>query len=233
MLEKTQGIVFNYLNYRESSVISRIYTEDFGLQSFLMNGVRKSSRSAGPRTALFQPLTIVNLVIYYRPGADLHRISEVRCLQPYTSIPYDFRKSGIALFLAEVLSKSVREETPNPDLFRFLLESLYQFDVMPDHYGNFHLQFLLGLSRFLGFMPSSAGDLYSQLFDTAGWRQIIDPAEETALNALLQSRSYETHIPVSNTIRRSLLEHVMKFYDLHVANFGEIRSLTVLQETMR
>ena len=233
MLEKTQGVVFNYLNYGESSVISRIYTEDFGLQSFLMNSVRKSSRSMGPRPALFQPLTMLNLVIYYRPGADLHRIAEVRCLQPYATLPFDFRKSGIALFLAEVLSKSVREETPNPELFRFLVDSLYRFDAMPDHYGNFHLQFLLRLSRFLGFMPSSAEDLYSQLFDTAGWQQIVDLAEESALNELLQNRPYETHVALSNTVRRSLLEHLLKFYALHVASFGEIRSLTVLQETMR
>ncbi|MGB3617920.1 MAG: DNA repair protein RecO [Catalinimonas sp.] len=232
MLEKTRGVVLSTLPYRETSVISRIYTEDFGRQSFLMNGVRRAAgKRVGPRAALFQPLTPVALVTYFRPGRDLHRLSEIQCFHPYRTLPLDFRKTGIALFLAEVLDKSVREEEPQPALFTFIFDGLRRFDNLAEGFGSFHLQFLLGLSRYLGFRPSSSEDFYGQLFDTAAWRQIVGAAEAEALDALLQS-PYEAAPPLPSAVRRGLLDHLVKFYALHVANFGELRSLPVLQETM-
>ncbi|RZK87478.1 MAG: DNA repair protein RecO, partial [Hymenobacter sp.] len=141
MLIKTRGIVFSYLKYRETSIIARVYTEQRGVQSYLVNSVRKAKPPG--RIALFQPLTLLELVAYVpRQGSDLTRLSEFRCSEPFRSLPYDVRKSSVALFLSEVLNKAVREEEENLSLFRFLHDSILAFDEQEVGTENFALLFL-------------------------------------------------------------------------------------------
>ncbi len=122
MLHKTRGIVLNYIRYRETSIIVKIYTEEFGLQTYIENGVR-SSRSRN-KIALFQPLTLLDLIVYHRDNGSIMRISEIKCNTPFQTLPYQFVKTGIALFITEVLTKSLKEESGNPDMFWFLFQSI-------------------------------------------------------------------------------------------------------------
>ncbi len=238
MLQKTRGIVLGTLRYRETSLIVRMYTEQLGLRSYLLNGVRTPPRKAAPsRMALLQPLTLLDLVVYQRESAraeqPLQRISELRCAYTYQHIPLDFHKSGMAMFMAEVLGRTIREEAEsNPGLFRFLWDSLLVFDGLAAHFENFHLQFLLQLSRFLGFFPESADHFYEEVFDTEGWASVADAAEVAALRQLLH-RPYAQPLGLPLTVRRSLLAHILVLYRRHVANFGELKSLGVLRELMR
>jgi DNA repair protein RecO (recombination protein O) len=145
MLIKTRGIVLSYLKYRESSIIARVYTEQRGVQSYLVNSVRRAKPPG--RIALFQPLTLLELVAYVpRQGGSLTRLAEFRCAEQFRSLPYDVRKSSVALFLSEVLSKAVREEEENLPLFRFLHDSILAFDEQDVGIENFALLFLLHLT---------------------------------------------------------------------------------------
>ena len=107
MLQKTQGIALSYLRYRETSIIARVYTEEFGLQSYIVNGVR-SAKSKNNRIALFQPLTLLEMVVYYKNDRDLHRLSEVKTNHPFQSLPFEVAKSTIALFVTEMLNSGRR-----------------------------------------------------------------------------------------------------------------------------
>ncbi|MFC0185163.1 DNA repair protein RecO [Pseudarcicella hirudinis] len=149
MLRKTKGIVINYIRYRETSIIVKIFTEEFGIQTFIENGVR--SAKSKNKIALFQPLTLLDLVVYHKEGKDLHRISELKCLIPFQTLPFNIYKSSIALFITEILGKCMKEETGNISLFRFLLNSILWLDAAEDDFENFHLQFLIKLASFLGF----------------------------------------------------------------------------------
>jgi DNA repair protein RecO (recombination protein O) len=234
MLQKTKGIVLSFVKYRETSIICRIYTEEFGLQSYMVNGARTApSKSTKSKIGLYQPLTLLDLVVYYRKNnnSSINRISEVRCSQPYSSLTTDFRKISIAMFIVEILNKTLKEEEAHPELFEFLYTSLVALDELEHDFENFHLLFLLKLSRYLGFYPSSAGNLYSEVLNEAGWSRIIDPAEAAALDAML-GLAYKTPYKISQSIRRSLLLHLLKFYGLHVESFGEVRSIQVLQDVM-
>lgn len=224
MLHKTKGIVVNYIKYRETSIIVKIYTEEFGIQSYIENGVR-SARSRN-KIALFQPLTLVDLVVYHRDTGELFRISEIKCLLPLETIPYNFIKSGIALFVTEVLSKTLKEEAPNNEMFRFLLQSILFLDTQPSQYQNFPIQLLLKLARYLGFAPQTADELMEQIGIFRG-----DEQEKLFLDTLIIS-NYDQPLSIPNQVRRRLLDHVLKFYALHIETFGEVRSLTVLQEMM-
>src|SRR6188768_3165830 len=97
MLHKTRGIVFRFTKYGETSIIVNIFTELFGMQSYIVNGVR--SKSSKNKIALYQPLTLLDLVVYHRDNANILRIKEIKCLYPYQFIPMDVRKSTIAMFV--------------------------------------------------------------------------------------------------------------------------------------
>ncbi|RZK34649.1 MAG: DNA repair protein RecO [Hymenobacter sp.] len=238
MLIKTRGIVFSYLKYRETSIIARVYTERRGVQSYLVNGVRKAKPPG--RIALFQPLTLLELVAYVpRNGSDLTRLSEFRCAEPFRSLPYDVRKSSVALFLSEVLSKAVREEEENLPLFRFLHDSILAFDEQEVGVENFSLLFLLHLAGYLGFGISSGAELTDQLVmaGPASGSGYSSGPQHLRLREFDQYFDQLLHAPGTSTIpnghvRRELLAVLVRYYQLHIEGFGEIKSLDVLSEVL-
>ena len=219
MIFKTRGIVFRFTKFKETSIIVTIFTEEFGLQSYIVNGVR--SKSAKNRIALYQPLTLLNLVVYHRENANIERIKEISCLYPYRTLTTDVKKSTLAMFLNELLNKTVRDESHTAEIFEFLCQSLITLDTLGKGYENFHLIFLLKLCRYLGF------GVYS-LNEVLGGR-VADPETEKILNQLLTSE-YDTPLVISNPERRALLDLLLKFYAEHMENLGEIKSVQVLKD---
>ncbi len=221
MLHKTRGIVFRFTKYGETSIIVNIFTELFGLQSYIVNGVR--SKSSKNKIALYQPLTLLEMVVYHRENANINRIKEVKCFYPYQTIPVDIKKSALAIFINEVLNKTVKDESHAQDLCTFLMESLQALDQMTEKAENFHLLFLLKLSRLLGFGAYN-------LIEVLGPRASDEETER--LLAQLIPADYNTFIPLTNTQRRAILELLLKFYADHIDTFGEMRSVQVLRDVM-
>lgn len=221
MLHKTRGIVFRFTKYGESSIIVTIFTELFGIQTYLVNGVR--SKSAKGKIALFQPLTLLDLVVYYKENANIKRIKEVKCLHQYQSLAADLRKSTIAIFISEVLNKTVKDESHAQEIFEFLYHALILLDHQQTAVENFHLIFLIKLSRFLGFGAHQSDEILGA--------RMLDPEEENILKKLLQTDFTEV-IPMANAQRRNVLEAILRFYSLHIESLGEIKSVQVLREIM-
>ena len=165
MLQKTLGIVLHTLKYNDTSLIADIYTEVVGRASFIVKIPR--SRKAAVKPVLFQPLALVELEADFRPNASIYKITEAKSFYPFSSIPYDPYKSSIALFLAEFLYRAVREEAENRPLFAYLQHSIIWLDECRDNFANFHLVFLMRLSRFLGLYPNledyQKGDYFDML----------------------------------------------------------------------
>lgn len=221
MLHKTRGIVFRFVKYGETSIIVSVFTELFGLQSYIVNGIR--SKSAKNRIALYQPLTLLDLVVYHREHANINRIKEVKCLYPYQSIPTTINKSTMAMFITEILNKTVKEESHAQELCEFLIRSLISLDQMDGRTANFHLVFLLKLSRFLGFGAHHINDVL-------GTKTTSDENEER-LTQLLSSEYFD-HIEMQNSQRREILDLIIKFFADHIENLGEIKSIQVLREIL-
>lgn len=230
MLHKSRGIVLNFIKYRETSIVTKIYTEAFGLQSYIVNSVRGGGKKSKGKISLFQPLTLLDLVVYYKKAPGLNRISELKCLEPYQTIPYDFKKSGIAMFITEVLNKCLKEEEGNETLFDFLYHALLVFDHMQEGYENFHLQFMIKLSRYLGFEPRSADDVFDQVYEDMGKPAVYE--EEEAILSQLIELPFTQLVKSSNSTRRILLDDLIKFYQLHIEGFKELKSTSVLRELM-
>lgn len=231
MLHKTRGIALSYIRYKESSIIAKIYTELFGIQSYVVNGVR-SSAAKNNRIALFQPLTLLDLVVYHKGKVDtVHRISEMKCYQPFQTLPYDVAKSSLALFITEILGKTLKEEEENVPLFEFLTHSVTYLDEAANGYENFHIQFLFQLASFLGFGIENLPDLEREI-KTHHFPQMADAIELKATEQFLLY-GYETHVTLDRIRRASILEKVLFFYKIHIEGLGEIRSLEVLREVLK
>ncbi|MFN3403395.1 MAG: DNA repair protein RecO [Cytophagaceae bacterium] len=223
MLDKTEGIVLSFIRYRETSIICKIYTEKFGIQSYIINGIR--SKTGKTKIALFQPLTLLDLVVYYRPELSINRISEIRCINPFKSIAINTKKTAIALMLSEVLNKTLKEESENSDLFTFIKQSILFLDAQDEQFENFHLHFLLRLSSYFGILPSSPEDMLSER------KKWIEEPEKSYINKLLQA-GYGEHINMDNPTRRNLLNIILNFYSIHIENFGELNSVKILREVL-
>ncbi len=231
MLDKTKAIVLNYIRYGDTSIIARLYTEAFGIQSYIVNGVR-SSRAKGSKIAFFQPLTLLELVVYHqqKPGA-LHRISEIKCYRPFRSIPFTVEKAGIALFVSEVLAKSLREEESNPPLYHFLEEAILYLEDAESGFAGFHVQFLAKFAFYLGIGPENSLDFRDQLLESR-FPDLPDDLQLAALNQFY-SQPFGSAAPLTKRARLSLLDQLLFFYKIHLENLGEIKSLEVLKETMK
>ena len=216
MLQKTKGIVLHTLKYNDTSIIVDIYTELSGRASFLVAVPR--SRKAAVKSVLFQPLSFIEFEADYRPNATLYRVKEAKSFYPFSSIPYDPYKSAMALFLSEFLYRAIREEAENRPLFAYLQHSIIWLDECREGFSNFHLVFLMRLSRFLG--------LYPQLHSS-----YINPEDAGRLRQLMRM-NYETmHLfGMSRAERTRCLTTINDYYSLHLPDFPVLKSLEVLKE---
>ena len=220
MLHKTRGVVFRFTKYGETSIIVNIFTAQFGLQSYIVNGVR--SKSAKNKIALFQPLTLLDLVVYYRENASILRIKEVKCILSYQSLTSDIRKSAIALFVNEILNKAVKDQSHAEEICDFLIGALISLDESeaPE---NFHLIFMIKLSHYLGFGPQNKDDVLGV------W--LVEKEDEPALEKLLKA-DLKDNVSLSYASRKNLLESLLRFYAMHIDNFGEVKSVQVLKDVL-
>jgi len=241
MIHKVKGVVLHHIKYKESSAIVHVYTDLFGRQAYLVNSIRrKKSKFSGN---LLQPLTLLEIEAYHKEGRDLQRLKEMQNYQPYRTIPFDVYKSSQALFLAEVLYKTLREEDPNRDLFGFLEHSLQLLDISDESFVNFHLLFLVQLTKFLGFYPENnynrnllAFDMRNGQFSNgSGIHPDYFDRESSKLMNLLMGLSFSDlgQDSVNQDIRAKFLEDIVDYYRLHIHGFGTLKSLAVLQEIYR
>ncbi|MDO7743799.1 MAG: DNA repair protein RecO [Pedobacter sp.] len=240
MLHKTRGIVLKTTLYSESSVVVQIFTDKFGIQSYMINGVKKPR--AKIRMNMLQSLHLVDMVVYHKPNSSIQRISELRPSPVFRTIPYDILKSTMIIFLNEVLYKSIRQQNADENIFDYIFNAISWFDESDESNSNFHLAFLLKLSRFLGFAPSMETKSDSSYFDLQeGEFKSLPPLhpffiEKTAaiLFISLFTTPFEklSEIKIDNITRRLILDKILVYYTLHTASFGEIKSHQVLEDVL-
>ncbi|MGX5688688.1 DNA repair protein RecO [Arcticibacter tournemirensis] len=240
MLHKTRGIVLKTTDYSESSVIVQVFTEKFGMQSYLISGVKKSKGRI--RMNMLQPLHLLDMIVYHKPSGNIQRISELRNDPVFESIPYDVVKSSLAIFLNEVLYRSIRQHSADERLFEFLSQSIEVLDHLTKGLANYHLWFLLQLTRYLGFYPqsrSSSGSLYFDLKNGVFTRDLplhLHFIQGSLVNHFVNLLSCNTEtleqVKLSSLERKELLTKMLEYYHLHIESLGEIRSHLVLEEVL-
>lgn len=237
MLQKTKGIALKVTNYAENSIVVKVFTEELGIQSYLINGAKKPK--AKIHVNLFQPLHLLNMVVYVKDGNVLQRIKEAQAAPNLQEIPLDITKSAVALFLNEVLYKVLRHQQADPHLFHFIQQSILWLDQTKDPIGNFHLSFLMKLSRFLGYLPSISQqskpyfDLMEGVFCTQApaHTYVLQEPHTDLFHQILTTNYDNSHqIKMKKEDRKYLLEQIINFYKLHTSNFGIVNSLQIFEE---
>ncbi len=235
MQHKTTGIILHTTKYNDTASIVCIYTRDFGRVSYMVYGVGR--KKAVVRSSFLQPLTLIELEVRHVPGKDIQQIKEIRVLYPFSSIYENPVKNALALFLAEVLFKSLRQTEPDETLFLFLENSIQQLDCNHAGVQNFHLVFLQKLTRFLGFeanIDESGGyfDLLNGVIlkNKPAHIHFLKP-ESTNQFMKLRESDYTTleKLILSRESRIELLKNLLEYYRLHIPEFNNINSLAVLQ----
>lgn len=238
MLIKTEAIVLHSLKYGETRLIVDMFTRSHGRLSFIVN-IPKSAKSK-VRKQLFQPLTILEIETDVHPKAQLQKLKDVRLASPFCSIPFDPGKLAISLFLAEFLYYALRSEQQNVLLFDYIADSIQWLDSQADRFANFHPVFLMRLSRFLGFYPNledySPGDYFDlreSLFCTVPpvHRDFLQPQDAEKLQLMMRMDYPTMHLfRMSHEERNRLLRVALYYYRLHLADFPELKSVSVLQD---
>lgn len=235
---KALGIVLHTIKYGDSSLVAYLLTDVGGRQSYMVQGV-KSGRGHGNKAALLQPMFILEFEGIQSPKAEMHRIREMRSAVPLRTIPFDVRKSTVSLFMAEMLYRLVREVEPNSPLFDFVRESVAALDEMTEGVANFHLWFMVALSRHLGFFP---GNEYSALhwFDireglftpTMPLHGMAFSKENSRLlGQLMETPAAEVSSIALNRVQRvDFLNSMLAYFGYHLDAVRDIRSVDILRE---
>jgi len=238
MQTKTEAIVLHGLKYDETHMIVDVFTKTHGRLPFIVS-IPKSAKGK-IKKQYFQPLTLLAIEADIRPRVKLQKFIDVRLAFPYSTIPFDAHKLSISLFLAEFLYYALRSEQRNEPLFDYIVNSIQWLDNQALHYVNFHLVFLMRLSRFLGFYPNLEQyhpgcyfDLRESVFLSMPpvHRDFLQPDEAQKIQLMMRMDYPTMHLyRMTHQERNRLLEVALNYYRLHLTEFPELRSLSVLQE---
>jgi len=236
MQVKTSGIVLHSIKYSDSANIITVYTRQFGRASYMVHGVNK--KKSANRAAILQPLSIVEMNVVHSPGKTIQRLKEMRMEQPLTGIPFNPIKNSLALFLSELLFRTLRQSEPDDSLYLFLENSILQLDCSETGIANFHLVFLLKLTRYLGFEPNQDEDQvnYFDLMNGVFLREkplhahFVLPEVTSDFIRVLNTDYVSMHnLTFTRARRANLLQSIVEYYQLHIPDFHGLHSLAVLQ----
>ena len=235
---KARGIVLHTLKYGDSGMVVYLLTDSGGRQSYMVQGVR-SARGHGSKLALFQPMFAVEFEGLESSRMQMHRFREVRSGIVLQSLPFDVRKSTIALFMAEVLYRLVKECEPNQRLFDFVWGSVAALDALDEGVANFHLWFLANLSRFLGFYPGNAYTA-GAFFDIREGLYTKTPPPHAGYMSGEHARTLDDfircdvrclgEIGLNRRQRVGFLDALLVYYGYHLDAIRAVQSVKILQE---
>ena len=244
LLHNTKGIVLRTVKYGESSIVTTVYTELFGVQSYIVKGARQGTKKTQGKAAYFQAAAILDMTVYHNEQKNLQFIKEYNWAYPYQTVLFDVVKNCVAMYMVEVLQHTLKEPETNPDLFYLIENTLQQLDKGTDTLtANLPLYFMLHLGMQLGFQIQGVYSEETPILDLSeGYFVSETPthpyylSDELAmvasqLNSILLYSELE-HMKLNRLTRRKLLDAFGQYLSLHIADFGTLKTLTVLQEIL-
>ncbi len=235
---KISAVVLHTLKYRDTSLLVYAYTDLFGRQTYLVNGVRSTGNKSG--MACFQALSLLDVVAYHHPKHDIQRLKEYRLSIPLQQLAFDVHKNAIALFMGEIVYKTVREQEPNDQLFQFLYRSVLELEHIQEGAANYHLYFLARLAAYLGYASGNDYKPEYTYFDIPSGEftpirpkhELFFDADQTVLFGSLLKTDIDglQNIALHHSQRSAFVHNMLRFYNHHFDALSPIRSWSVLSE---
>ncbi len=241
MIISTKGIVLTSFDYSETSIISKIYTRQLGLQSYIVKGVRK--KGARLKRNLFSPLSLLSMVVSHKEGEGLKTLKEGSCYYQFSRLTTDISKISVSLYLSELLTRSISSAMHDPDLYDFIEDTIINLDSTKENISGLPLMFAIRLSEFHGLSPLNNYDKNHPYFDLAEGKFVnelpihnhfIDIDLSKVFSEILHTiDSGIQYLLLPYKTRVELLEKLHEYYRLHIPQFGEIKSVQVLTDILR
>ncbi len=237
-LVQTKLLVLNTIKYGDSSLIAKCYTESDGLRSYMLKGIltRKKGKI---KKAHFQPLMQLEVIASHTDKESLDFIREVKIAYAYKTLFSDMYKNTLVYFIAEFLTNALKEETVNKDLYDYLAINLQLLDNLKD-YGNFHLIFILNLTKYLGFYPDTAAidatyfNLENGCFEDAITTNNSLTGNELQLFKTLLGITFDDAVVVRFTLKekQQLIMILIRYFSVHLTTFKKLKSIAILHEVL-
>ncbi len=241
MLHSTKGIVLRTIKYGDTSIVVAIYTEFFGVQSYLVNGVRTEKKSAG-KANIYQPTTLLDLVVYHAPNKNLQRIKEARVNHIYQELQSHIIKNTIAIYIIELIHKTISEPETNLELFEFFEQTFLFIDKNDESsLANYPITFTLQLADHLGFGIHNTYSERNNILDLQNGQfctreevnsmYFIDG--DHAIHLSFFANGYpKPESSLNQTARKELLAICIQYLRLHIPHLSELKSVDVLHEIL-
>jgi len=242
MIYSTKGIVLRAIKYGETSVISSVFTELFGIQSYLVNGVRTSGKTS--KAHFFQPSSILEMQVYHNELKNLQRIKDLKWDVLYKNIFSDVTKNAVALFMVELLHKILKQPETNEDLFHFCEDAFLQLDISDKEVtANLPIYFSLQLAPFLGFRLQNNYSEKKSFFnlqegnfseENANANELLNREISFYISELLKAIHPQDlrEIKINRNTRVRILKIMENFYAWHIPEFGSMKTLQILSEIL-
>ncbi len=235
MQVKDKGLVLQTIKYADKKNIVKLFTKQHGLITCLARVSKSNSSKVRPSTLM--NMNLVEMEFIHKQNKEIQLLTEVNCIHIYTSIHKDIHKLSIVQFINEVLTKTVKEQGAQEELFDFVWHSLVQLDAMQGPVANFHHYFLLELLKYFGFEPANNYDADNKYFDCREGKfcgvEFPGPIGLNERSSELFSKALSVdiiHVKMSNAQRTDLLESILSYYRFHIPGFAELKCLEVLKE---
>jgi DNA repair protein RecO (recombination protein O) len=237
----TKGVVLHCMDYSETSIIARVYTEQLGLQSYIAKGVRK--KGARIKRNLFAPLSIIQLVANHKEGEGMRVLRDASCEFQLNSIATDMAKTAVSIYISELLTRSFSAQMTDPNLYGFIEDAVLNLDRATGSIAGFPLAFTIGLTQFLGFDPHNNFSSEDTYFDMVGGNfcphppdhlyYLSSPLSDSLSEVLTALNAGVVSIVTDYATRGVLLAKMLEYFRIHIPTFGEIKSVQVLSDVLK
>ncbi|RTL54235.1 MAG: DNA repair protein RecO [Sphingobacteriales bacterium] len=246
MVFTTNGIVLRTTRYGETSIITQIYTELFGIQSYIVKGVHQSTRRKPVQAVYFQPGAILALEVYHHQQKQLQFIKEFSWSYIYQNVLNDVKRHTVTLYIVELLQHSLQQPEAHVELFYLTQEALQLTDTGNDVLvANLPIYFTLQAAAILGFQIQGLYNVATPWLDLQeGFYVSTQPnhvyfmeketAKATAALLQIMPKQIETigEVVLNQSTRRAILQALQLYLSLHIPGFGKLKSLDILQEIL-
>ena len=233
MLKSVEGIVVRSVKYGETSLILDLLTPEDGISSFIVSSIRKKGKRG--KSSLTQILNIVKVEAYVKDNGKLSRIKEISLSYVYKSIPFDVVKSSVATFIVEICRNTVKASDDYHGIYHYVIKGLIHLDNQEVSNPNFHIIFLLGLLKYVGFDITNNYDEQQNHFNireghfcryVGDHRYLLNAQTSHHLSHYLKDPGYAK---INRVERKDVLKGIVTYYQYHIDGFGQLNSLAILE----
>lgn len=187
------AIVLSLTKYSDTGSIVHLYTAEHGRMQYAVYGNKYKG--------LLRPLSIIDFTFTKRNNApsQMGTLSSVTLLQTPQRLSIDVQRQCVAMFIAEILSTTLRHPMSDQPLFDWLCQVIQRLD-QEENVRDLHLDFLLDFATHLGIGVD----------DTEHSDWFVAPANRKA--------------------RQQRLREICAYYEEHIEDFRQPKSLDVLME---